>query len=270
MVVLNAARTRLNDEITTLAPIGGKILKNTQPFSQQVVNDAWRKFQEFLANFGYTGLKDEVTFSNVPVAGTSDPAGFAYINYAEYFDGANVQEAPVLPQNMIRPLDLWERPYSDSPPLSLMTEMDVVQNGLPAVPKMPWNRHWEWRDDTLYIPGATVATDIRIRYGAFIGDFEDIASDPGPNQVVGPWFQQPVPIMRCVDSFADYCCREISIARGDMDGAAAFEASGQANAKLVLNRDDLQPKSIYKASEFGKMADKFTPNMGPDTQPVKR
>ena len=267
--VINAARTRLNDEVTTLAPIGGKILKNTQPFTQQAVNDAWRKIQEFLADLGYTGLKQEIVFSDVPVAGSTDPATQSYISYSEYFDGANSNETPVLPQNLIRPYFLWERPYSEDAPV-LMTEMDLVVDGLPAVPKAPWNRLWEWRDDMLYIPGATVATDIRLRYAAYFVDFEDIVSDPGPNQVVGPWFTQPVPILRSLDSFADYICREFCIARGDSDGAVAFQASAEKNAMLVLNRDSTQGKSIFKSSEYGKMADRFTPAVGPNTQPVKR
>ena len=66
IAVLNAAKTRLNDAVETLQPTGGKILDNTQPFTQQVVNDAWRKLQEFLAELGYTGLKAETLFSNVP------------------------------------------------------------------------------------------------------------------------------------------------------------------------------------------------------------
>jgi hypothetical protein len=269
MDVINAARTRLNDEITTLQPIGGRILKNTQPFTQQVVNDAWRKLQEFLANLGYTGLKQETIFANVSVTGSSDPAAQAYINYAGYYDGTTLNDAPVLPQNLIRPYELWERPYNSGSPV-LMTEMDLVVDGLPAVPKAAWNRLWEWRDDTLYIPGATVATDLRLRFMAYIVDFEDIASDPGPNQVVGPWFVQPVPILRCLDSFADYVCREFCIARVDAEGAMAFQGSAEKNAMLVLNRDSAQGKSIFKSSEFGKMADKFTPAVGPDTQPVKR
>ena len=270
IAVLNAAKTRLNDAVETLQPTGGKILDNTQPFTQQVVNDAWRKLQEFLAELGYTGLKAETLFSNVPASVSTDPAIQVYIGYNGYFDGGSIQAAPVLPQNMITPYDLWERAHSAS--TGLLTEMDLVLNGLPSVPKLQWNRQWEWRDDTLYMPGAMVATDIRLRYAAYMADFVDVGATAGPNQTANtPWFNQPVPIMRCLDSFADYCCREISIARGDPDGAIAFMASAQANAKLLVGRDTAQPKSIFKASEHGKMRDKYTPQMGgEDTKSVQR
>ncbi len=268
ITVINAARVRLNDEITTLAAIGGKILDNTQPFTQQAVNSAWRKLQEFLADLGYTGLKQEILFLAVPAAGTVDPATQAYINYVNYFDCLALHAAPVLPQNLIAPYELWERQAGTT---TLLTEMDRVLNGLPAVPKLNWNRQWEWRDNTLYFPGAVVATDLRLRYAAYLLDFVDVGGAPGPNQLANtPWYGQPVPVMRCVDALADYCCREISIARGDTEGAVAFQASAQANARLILNRDTAQPKAILKSSEYGKMRDRYTPGAATTPQPVER
>lgn len=266
MTVLNAVKVRLNDEIVSLAPIGGKILKNTQYFSQQTVNDAWRLLQECLSDLGYTGLKEEVSFTNVGAVNGVDPLTQVSFSYSGYSNGAGLDPAKALPQDMIRPLDLWERPSGTA---QLMTEMDVVLNGLPVVPHVQWNRQWEWRQDALWMPGATVATDIKIRYASYYADFADVAGAPLSYQIANtPWYAQPIPIMRCVESFADYCCALIRTAVGDMDGAAAFKAAAEKNARLVLNRDTQQPSSVFKASEFGKMADKFT--SGPGITPVKR
>ncbi len=152
-----------------------------------------------------------------------------------------------------------------------MLEMDVIQNGLPAIPKLIWNRQWEWRDDAIYMPGATGATDLRIRFFGFLADFVDVGGSPGPNQTANtPWFDQPVPIMQCLDSLVDYVCREVYVSRGEEAAAAAFEMSARANAQLILNRDSAQPKAILKASEYGKMQDRMTPSSGANTQPIKR
>ena len=262
ITVINAARVRLNDRLETLAAVSGKILDNTQPFSQQLVNNAWRKLQEFLADLGYTGLQQEVTFTAVVLAGSTDPMAQAYIGYAGYFDGSTLQSAPVLPQNMIRPEELWERPSGTT---QMMTEMDPAIGGLPSVPKLNWNRQWDWRNDTLYLPGALVATDIRMRFLGFLADFVD--NSPAAST---PWYGQAVPIMRCLDAFADYMCREVAIAREDgIEAAMAFQSSAEANARLILNRDTAQLKSIKKASEYGKMRDKYTPG-NPNAQPVQR
>jgi len=271
MTAINAAKVRLNDDITTLAPISGKLLDNTQPFTQQTVNQAWRKLQEFLRDLGYSGLRGEMELSNVPACTSTDASSQVSLSYAGYFDGTTLQTTPVLPQNFIQPYKLWERVYAVSPNTAPFLEMDYLINGLPAVPKTIWNRQWEWRGDTIYLIGATGPTDIRIRYGWTYADFVDVAGSPGPNQTANtPWYGQPVPIQRAIDALADFICRELEIARGAADAAMAFQVSAQANARLILNRDTAQPKSILKSSEYQKMADQYTPINGPQTEPINR
>lgn len=259
--VMNATRVRLNDDITTLQPVGGKLIENTQPFSQQAVNTAWRRLQSWLANHGFATLKAETTFPAVPGTGTNDPISESYISWSIFFDGSNPQAAPVLPQSLITPIELWERKSGTT---NLLTEMDRVVNGLPKIAKLEWNRMWEWRGDAIYMPGATVQTDIVLRYASYLADFVDnspLASTP--------WYGQFVPIERSLDAFSLYICDEIDKARNDNYTGVYIPMAEQA-AELILNMDTLGTKQIYKASEYSKMADRFTPNSGPNTQPVRR
>lgn len=275
--VMNVARVRLNDRIESLVALSGKILQNTQPFTQTAVNTAWRKLQEFLRDLGYARLKNEVLFSNLtgipsigplPPAASTDPATQQWMSYSGFFDGVNFTFNPLFPTNFMAPLELWERPTGSN---AVMTEMDRVLNGLPAVPKANWNRQWEWRDDRLFLPGALVQSDLRMRYAEFLPDFIDTGGTaPPPLTTNTVWYQQPVYITNSADSFASYICAELSKAREDMDGATAFTIEAEAKARLILNRETEQAKAIYKISEYSKMADRYTPNTGPDTQPVKR
>ena len=73
-LVLGTARVRLNDSIDTLQPVSGKILENNQTFSQQAVNNAWRFFQEMLADRGFARLIDEVIIAGFPIVASLDPA----------------------------------------------------------------------------------------------------------------------------------------------------------------------------------------------------
>ena len=256
--IITAANTRLNGAVETLAAIGGQIVGNTNAFSQQVCNDAYRKLQNKLADLRYSGLQAETVLMAVPAVATTDPVAQAYIDYSGYFDGVTLHAAPVLPQDMIRPYELTERQYGSG---SLFTDMDPLLWALPRVPKAKWNRQWLWRGNTLYLPGALVATDIALLYAQFLADFADGTL---------PWFQQPVPILYCLDSFADYICREICVARGDQAGAAAFQLSAEANARLIINRDMTAGKSIQTYAQFQRMSDAFTPETGPETSTVKR
>lgn len=252
--VIQTAKTRLNDTVPTLSAESGKLLGLLQPQVQRMCGVAFRKFQEFLASLKYSGLELETNFLAVPACVSADPLVQVYINYVGYFDGVTVQAAPVLPQALIRPYKIWERANGS---VALLTELDEVLNGLPSTPKLQWNRQWEWRDDFLYMPGSTVVTDIRIRYASYFND--PIDNTPAAST---PWFAQIVPIMRCVDPLADYLCREVQIAREDPDGAAAFQASAEASAKLLVMRDTAQPQATQSTAQLGKMRDKYTATEG--------
>lgn len=223
--VLSTARTRLNDTLPTLWPVGGKLLENSQVQTQQMFNTAWRRLQEFLANLGYTRLTQEAVIYQVPAVYGSDPAIQTYINWFNFFDGANLYDQPVLPPDLIIPKRIWERQTGNA---SGFAEMGMMLDGLPTWNKQARNLCWEWRADGIYMPGSQASMDLRIRYAAYLPDFNDIGTSP--------WFQQPVPIMRCLDSLSFYVCAEVFEARGTED-ANPFMAKAEAAAKLIMNRD---------------------------------
>jgi len=253
-VALNLARGRLNDSIVTTQAVSGKLLDMTQPQTQVLTCSAFRKFQEKLANLKYSGSEQEMDFAGVPGVTSMDPLVQVSIGFNGYFDGTVLQPAPALPQNLIRPYKLWERPSGTT---QLLTETDEVINGLPSIPKMSWNRQWEWRDDVLYMPGATVPTDIRMRFAQYFADFLD--NSPLPNT---PWYGQPIPVMRCSDAFADYICCEAEIARQNPDAAMAFQSSGEAKAMTLVGRDTTQAQATPSTAQIGKMRDGYTPKAG--------
>lgn len=171
--VLQSARVRLNDAIQS---INGDILTDLAAFTPQAVNNAWRRLQEYLADRGFAALNREIILSNVPAWTTTDPGVFVWFNWASYFDGTNPQSAPVLPQDMISPLDLFERVHGSN---GIFLPMDQCFNGLPTANpaagaqgvRANLNRLWEWRQETIYMPGANSNTDIRMRYAGYIADF---------------------------------------------------------------------------------------------------
>lgn len=318
--VLNTARTRLLDAIASL---GGDILTDVNVFTPTVTNAAWRRWQELLVKYGYSGLKGQVLFSNIPASTSNDSAIPVYFNYAGYFDGTTLHSSFPLPQDMIapdvKPGSISERINGITPISVAIVEADpaglsggvftainvfttsnlagvypggtlalagysgssaglngtfsittvfpgtpnsLIQlsvsitnttvgstapttgsyvggsdqtmtdlggpetQGLPIAPLGPWNKIWEWRQDTLYLPGATNNLDIRIRYFAYYPDF------------VFPVGIQTVPIIRSLNGFAWLIAAEMSKSRADPD-AADFEAKADAAAQVVLGRDGI-------------------------------
>ena len=230
--ILNMARVRINDAIASL---GGDILTDTQPFTQVMFNAAWHSLQEYLANKGFTRCKQEVVLSGIPATSNYDPAAQVSLSWSGYFDGTSYfipPNAPVLPQDMILPLRLWERSHSGSSTASWgFSPMAQALDGLPSTQKFPANSWWEWREDAIYMPGSTIAEDIRMRYAAFLPDIT--------TQGTTNWTQQPVPIMRCENAMSYYVAAEAAAPRADLD-AETFLQKAEKAASMIMNREVMQ------------------------------
>ena len=103
-----------------------------------------------------------------------------------------------------------------------------IMDGLPATFKYPRNGIFEWRNDRIYMPGTTIPVDLRVRFAQFFPFFE--------TQGETLWYQQPVPIVGCLDALADYICVEASDGRDDVD-SQTFKSRAEGEAKLIFNRD---------------------------------
>lgn len=226
--VLNVARTRLNDEVTTLLPIRGQLLNNNQIFTQQMMNNAWRKAQEYLGERGYARLLNEAIFTGLPVVGSLDPASQTWLSWTGYFDGANLFQNWFLPSDFSHPLKMWER-WSGQAAQFCDPPMEKMLDGLPALVKTTSIRFWEWRGDAIYMPGSTISEDLRIRYVKFLPDFTDVGSTL--------WYEQPVPMVRVTDPLSWLICAEVAIARGDTALTDLLTERGHQGLSRVFNLD---------------------------------
>lgn len=172
--VLNLVRTICLDAGISLS---GDLLSDTANYTFTLLQSAYEYVQDEIANHGYETPKKEIILSNITAvpAAVLSPATQVYIDYANYFDGLNQKAAPVLPQDLLAPVRLWERPNGS---LLRFSEMNLANDGLDSLPQYSFLRQWEWRDDKLYMIGATQALDIRLRYQAY---FPALV---GPNSIV--------------------------------------------------------------------------------------
>jgi len=224
---VNTARVRLLDAIQA---ISGDIVTDTAAFTLTAINGAWRRLQELLVNFGCPWLTIEAILSSVPLVTSADPGSQVSINWSNYFDGTNNQAAPVLPQNLIVPIKLWERAHAGA---GSFFPMDKLTDGIPAIPKLAFNKNWEWLNGAIVMPGASQITDIRLRYSAFYADF--VA--PGTTA----FNLQLIPIVRSLNAFAWLICAEVAKPRGDLD-AGDFEQKGQMAARYIIELDPTQDR----------------------------
>ena len=241
--VAEAARIKLNDAVIP----GGEVLTDTASFTVDYANLAWLKCQQYLVSLGLETLIDYVTITALAPAGTADAGIPVILSWTGYNNGSGTDGTVVLPQNLIRPLYLWERANGGT---GKFYTMDEILNGLPPIPKGTSQNSWEWVADQLRMIGATVATDIMIRYMKYFPDF--VANS------VTPFANQPVPILRGLDTFSGFVAYEMASGRGDVD-MASLMADAKEAGMMVVAPDSIIYRDTQKVSERSKMRDRYTP-----------
>jgi hypothetical protein len=202
--VLNLARSIVNDAAES---IEGDILSNDQPYTFVYLNSAYQFLQDELVNNGEETFKKEVVLTGLLPVVNNDPATQVFIYDQGYNNGGTNFSTASLPNDLIVPLRLWERQSST---LNCFIPMGKVTDSLPSIPKQSYNGLWEWRGDSIYMPGALLTTDIRFSYLAYLPDLTDGTST--------------VQIRRATNALAYLTASEFALARGS---AAAESLRGQ-------------------------------------------
>lgn len=236
---MNLAASRLNDAMKTPSAavsgqVGGEVTGPQQIYSQEIVNGAWRRMQEFLATYrdesgkvaSFSPLVETVVLSSAAAVTNTDPGISCYISYDGYFDGTTLQSSPKLPANLLTPLRLKERVHAVTP--NQFTEMAYIINGLTGLAKTTRNFNWGWDNDSIILPGSTSIMDFELRFIKLLDDFEDSGS-PTTN-----WYDQLVPIPRCSEAFSWYIVAEYCSSRGDKDAVDMFAKAEAAATRMIL------------------------------------
>lgn len=219
----------------------GDIFADSQSYVLPTINLAWRKLQKKLADKGHPRLKNEVDLFSLPVVTNLDPVSQQFINWTQFFDGTNFQPLPLLPQDFISPLRLWERQHG----LTItFNPMHPAGDGLMSRNKNSWNRYFDWREDSIYFPGSLLLMDLRIAYAAFL-----------PDLVVqqGAFGLTPVPIMRSADALAYYSAAIFVEPRGGDAAVASFLSKGDAAVDQITNSfAKLQQRASFHRRAWGE------------------
>ncbi len=206
-------------------PDGSLILR-----SQIIFNGGWRKFQKDLGNMGYRLLVgDNLVITELPANSNVDPSAPSWLSWNGFFDGTTLDDTKVLPANFAAPLEVRERISGQN---AIFQPMKCPLDGLrPGLIRTILNRIWEWRENALYIPGATGMTDLQLRYIKMLPDFPD-PDYPGVAPTV--WYEQRLPIPDCRSPLAWYIAHEALLGK---DAAAAQVAlqSGMLEMNEIYN-----------------------------------
>lgn len=163
--IFNEARAIVNDMMFSQS---GEILTDTSPFTFPMLNRAATYFENVLINHGMKTFVKETVLSPVLPIAVNDPGVQVNISDTGYFDGSINHAQPQLPTDLQTPLFLWERQTGST---EEWFQMRQVLDGLPSWVQTLRLAIWEWRQDAIYMPGATQSEDLRLRYTAEVVQF---------------------------------------------------------------------------------------------------
>ncbi len=142
----------------------------TATFCLEAINSAARWLGQELRNSDKMTLVEDEWLVTIPKVTAPDPTLQVYLMYTGITGNVTPANTPTLPQDMIEPLVLWQRPANQKMNLVPMFN----RTGFGGLPKR-FPRYdlceWEWRTDMICFIGALVDTEVMIRYSAIPEEF---------------------------------------------------------------------------------------------------
>ena len=160
--VMNLARALVNDTEAgaTGTPGEGRTLTDDAPFTIPYINSSIQTVSRKLENNNVRTYTVDEFFMYPTAMPNVDPGMQCTISYTGYFDGTGNNPVPVLPSDLLVPLDLWERPFGSTLDFMPMTQVSP----LPSVLQGPRFGVWEWRNQQICLLGCTQQMQLRLRY----------------------------------------------------------------------------------------------------------
>lgn len=223
--VLNLARTIVND---TAGPNGlaGDLLSDARPATTVYLNSAWQWLQDELLDHGVELFSREAVITGVPAVGSVDPSVETWMDWTQFSNGVTTFDNPVLPQDMILPSQVWQRPTGNGP----FYRVSPFEGNQPSMRQGGVLSWWEWRGDKLYMSGSTQTLDLKVRYSSYYADLE-IGTD------------NLVPIVRCKRALAYRIAFEYTLSKGGT-AIPMLEASADAEVLKITNRTAARKQQI--------------------------
>jgi hypothetical protein len=123
--------------------------------------------------------------------GVPNPAVQVSLSVLGYFDGLQTNSNLTLPSDFLFPLEMWERQNGTENNFGLMRQ---AEGALSPRHQVQAFGEWEWRTDMVWMNGATLERDIRLRY---------VAAYPSIATLNAIWDSLFVPIADSQEAIAD-------------------------------------------------------------------
>jgi len=210
---------------------------NVSPQTLPTLNSAIRWVYRKLRNVGDPRVIRDNVQVNIPANSVTGPNIQTYLTYNGYFDGGVLNASPVLPPDLMFPLELFEQQTTSVTNLPFV-RMNQPQFGLQSRNQTFALGDWEWRNNpttnsslvltpgtvnppaAIFFIGTLSQVTVRMRYIASMTTFASLVAADYPNVYV--------PIIDCEEAVAYRAAYIISSALSGMTpGAQALKGEAE-------------------------------------------
>ena len=196
----------------------GNLLNPSQPGVIPLLNVVYRTLQDELIKRGVETFSKYGFILGIPPADTSNPSSQVWINYSGYFDGQEVLADFILPPDLLKPLELWERQSGNN----FWVPMVPAADSLSTRPIVPFFNTWDYQTDTLFLPPANQTNDLKLKYLCYAPDLTSVSSS--------------VLVPRCQTALAKRFLAEVAKQRGGLEMAAVWTKDGDYAVDMIVDR----------------------------------
>lgn len=163
-------RSIVND---TFSGGAGQINTDDAPWMKPFLNSAIRDLYSDLRIVGdMRVIVDNALIIGIPALPAADPTVQVALTYQGYFNGSTWDSSLMLPPDLMWLMKVWQRPSGTA---ANFIPMQIASAGLTGIYQENTMGMYEIRgNNELWMNGATLATDLRLRYMAV---FPDIVGD---------------------------------------------------------------------------------------------
>lgn len=196
----------------------------TPTFCIEAINSASRWIGRELRNRGKMTLVEDEYEVTIPAVLVSDPMQQVNLTFTGINGNVTAANTPTLPDDLIEPLVLWQRPATVNKEPQKMRNW-TAQGGLPKNYPRFQLEDWEWRADQICFIGALEATQVLIRYSAVPLQFSLTSDTP-------PLVSGTLGDIDAVDAVAYYAASQLTPKRGGFELGQQY----RAEAETLLNQ----------------------------------
>lgn len=247
-MIADLFRAQINDTFAgaTDTPGEGLIMPNTNPDLLTFMNSAIRDTYSDLRNVGDPALiLDNYILYGIPALAAANPAIQVSLDTIGYFDGYQFNQQWTLPSGCMRVERVWERASTGATSQDTFYPMAPAPFGLPGMMQGDRMGQWEIRQNAVWMPGAMVSVDLRLRCTITFPDYLGNAID---------FTTTYVPVLDCTNAVVAKMLVLYAKRFAPEQFGMAVAEDERFTGKLRLEVVRQMQNTEYSRTEFGEQA----------------